>query len=140
MIFIVISAFSLLSSFLPLFVVRGPNPQTIYINGVTGGIGVTVLLVLIFVLGSYYYIKRFRVMSKVMFTVLVVFLAAQVITLILYYVQLLSVREAGTTVLLGMYFWLSIVGLIIGVIFRNLYVGIERRNAEYIYYDKKNKN
>ncbi len=138
LIFLIIGAFSFFSSFLPLFVIEGENPQTVYINEVTGGIGITILLVGIVLLGSNYYIRRFRVMSKVTFTALVVFLGAQVITLLLYYFSLLSVKEPGTSVSLGMYFWLSIAGLIIGIIFRYLYVGIERRNAEYIYYDKKN--
>ena len=46
------------------------------------------------------------------------------------YFSLLLVKEDNITIDIGLYFWLSIIGLAIGIFFRYFYVGIERRNSE----------
>jgi len=87
-------------------VINGENPQIVYINVVEGGIFVTILLAIIFIMGSYFYLNRYRAISKVIFDILLLFMTAQVVTIVYYYFSLLLVKEDNITIDIGLYFWL----------------------------------
>lgn len=137
LIFTLICSFSAVSSLQPLYVITGENPQTVFINVVNNGKFINFLLAIIFITGSYFYLNRYKLLSRVVFDLLLLFLTAQVITIMYYFITLQIIKEDNITILVGAYFWLSAIALGLGYVFRYFYVGIERRNSEYVYTEKK---
>lgn len=157
--FIVLSILSVAGSFTPIFSLSTDNPNitlgrtevrildisydpNIIIFGqsigtTNFGIFIFVVFAIIFLIGSFFYLTRRRALAKTLYDLLLLFNLAQLIALLIRYVQLLfhvsTYPDDRISIVLGNYVYILAGVIVVGLIVRYFYIGIERRNSVYIY-------
>jgi hypothetical protein len=123
--------------FMPLIIVTGDNPNIIRYLDVPLGLIAMISIAVLLLIGSRSYLKRNRRISRVFYDVSLLFLLSQISTIVFRYVSLQ--REINNNpypdninVSFGSYIYIMVGLVIIGLLFRLIYVGVERRNSVYI--------
>ena len=127
----------LIGYFFPLISVVGDNPNIVYYFDIPLGIVVFSTQALLLLVGSFYYIRRNRKNAKTIYNLALLVYLSQVITIATRYILL--IREITTNpyedeiqVFLGPYIYFMAIIVGIAILFRLLYIGIERRNSVYV--------
>lgn len=127
----------IVSYLLPIIIVSGDNPREIkYSNLPFGQIAFGVMIGLL-LLGSRYYLKRNRRIARIFYDMSLLFLFSQIaaIAFRLFFLQqeisnnpyqdIIDVRP-------GLFLFVITPIVLLGFMFRLIYIGIERRNSVYI--------
>lgn len=125
------------SYFFPLIIVEGNNPNIIrYLDVPFGSIAFSFMLGLLF-LGSRSYLKRNRRIARIFYDMSLLFLSSQITAIGFRYIFLQqeitnNPYQDVIDVRFGGYIYFMVPIVLIGFLFRLIYVGIERRNSVYI--------
>lgn len=127
----------IVSYLLPIIIVEGENPKVIrYSNLPFGQVAFAIMIGLLF-LGSRFYLKRNRRIARIFYDMSLLFLFSQIaaIGFRLFFLQqeinnnpyqdIIDVRP-------GLFLLVITPIVLLGFLFRLIYVGIERRNSVYI--------
>jgi hypothetical protein len=122
---------------MPLIIVTGDNPNIIRYLDVPLGLIAMISIALLLLIGSRSYLKRNRRISRVFYDVSLLFLLSQISTIVFRYVSLQqeianNPYPDNINVSFGSYIYIMAGIIIIGLLFRLIYVGVERRNSVYI--------
>jgi hypothetical protein len=135
--FLINSAALAISYFMPLIIVEGDNPNTIYYLSVPLGTFAFIFMVGLLIIGSRFYLKRNRRLSKIFYDLSLLFFLSQIATIGFRFLFLQQEIAANPypdiiNVRFGGYIYFMTAVVVIGLLFRLIYVGIERRNSVYI--------
>jgi hypothetical protein len=135
--FILNSAALAVTYFMPLIIVTGDNPTVIRYLDVPLGLIAMISIAVLLLIGSRSYLKRNRRISRVFYDVSLLFLLSQISTIVFRYVSLQqeianNPYSDNINVSFGGYIYIMVGLVIIGLLFRLIYVGVERRNSVYI--------
>jgi len=135
--FILNSAALAVTYFMPLVIVTGDNPNIIRYEDVPLGPIAMITIAMLLLMGSRSYLKRNRRISRVFYDVSLLFLLSQISTIVFRYVSLQqeianNPYPDNINVSFGSYIYIMAGIIIIGLLFRLIYVGVERRNSVYI--------
>lgn len=127
----------LIGYFFPLIRVVGDNPNTVYYFDIPLGVVVFSTQLLLLLVGSFYYIRRNRKNARTIYNLALLVYLSQVITITTRYILLIreisiNPYEDEIEVYLGPYIYFMAIIVAIGIVFRLLYIGIERRNSVYL--------
>lgn len=156
--FLILSVLSVIGAFTPIFTVSTDNPNIIlgktivrildisyrpsigdFILWGTTNFGYLIFVIfgILFLIGSYFYISRRRAMAKTLYDLLLLFNVSQLLALIIRYVQLQfhisNYPEDEISIFIGNYAYILLGVILVGLVIRYFYVGVERRNSIYIY-------
>lgn len=125
------------SYFLPLIQVEGDNPNIIYYLNVPLGQIAFAFMFILLIAGSRYYLKRNRRFSRLFYDMSLLFYLSQITTIGFRYLFLRQEIAANPypdtiDVFLGDYIYVMAGVVLLGLSFRLIYIGIERRNSVYI--------
>ena len=156
--FLILSALSVVGAFTPIFTVTSDNENiTLGKNIVrildisyrasfgdfvlwgTTNFGYLIFFIfgILFLTGTYFYVSRRRALAKTLYDLLLLFNISQLLALVIRYIQLQfhisNYPDDEISIFIGNYVYILIGVIVIGVVIRYFYVGVERRNSVYIY-------